>query len=242
MYDREMVGRAILSPFMSFLNNDIVEKEIIDGFKEGVRSIIVAPGQVKMLKKAEAMYGNGYTRTGMVDSYPFGGFSTNTKVNLCKYAVLNELDEIDLGINITAVVSGDWDTVRRDVEAVLEAAQGKLTVIPLVWVIRLPLETVDRLLQLYVDLGIERIKTNPGIHFGDMKVEHVEYIARHFGDKLGIEVAGRCRSREKAEAMTLAGAESFHISSWRRISGIGHDVQYNYATKECGYMEYMDRL
>ena len=242
MYDREMVSRAILSSFISFLEENLVEKELVDGFKEGVRSIIVAPGQVPLLKRVQREHGNGYTRVGMVDGYPYGGFSTATKVNLVKYALAHELDEIDLGINITAVCSGDFDAVKRDVAAVLEAAGGKLDVIPLVWVIRLPLEVVDKLCQVYVDLGIKRVKTSPGIHFGDMKVEHVEYLARHFGDKLGIEVAGRCRSREKAEAMTLAGAESFHISQWRRIGGIGYDIQFDYDAKRADYAAYQDRL
>ena len=144
------------------------------------------------------------------------------------------------GVSVVDYKSGAW--AQADVAAVLEAAGGKLAVIPLVWVIRLPLEVVDKLCQVYVDLGIKRVKTSPGIHFGDMKVEHVEYLARHFGDKLGIEVAGRCRSREKAEAMTLAGAESFHISQWRRIGGIGYDIQFDYDAKRADYAAYQDRL
>jgi len=74
-----------------------------------------------------------------------------------------------------------------------------------------------------------------------MKVEHVEYVYKHFGDKLEIEVAGRCRSREMAEKMYAAGATCFHLSSWRRICAGEHDIQWDFVNKTEGYGVYRDR-
>ena len=85
------------------------------------------------------------------------------------------------------------------------------------------------------------VKTSAGLHYGAMQVEHVQYIQRKFGDKLAIEVAGRCRTRETAEAMRAAGAVCFHMSQWRRICGNGYDYQFDYLTKKGGYMTYRDR-
>jgi deoxyribose-phosphate aldolase len=242
MYDSQMYQRAILSPFLSFCPNDVIEKEIRDGYLEKVRSIIVEPYQAPLLKKIEKECANGVTRTGMTLGYPFGGLTAETKVALAKYAVAQELDEVDIGININAVLSNDWDRARDELARVLDAAGGRLNVIPVSWVIKVPFETLDRICRMYIDLGITTVKTNPGLHFGDMKVEHVRYIREHFGDKLEIEVAGRCRTREKAEAMTAAGAKYFHMSQWRRICGEGRDYQFDYAAKRGGYGEYRDRL
>lgn len=242
MYDKDMIAKAILSPFTSNLTHEIARQEIIDGYKAGVRSIIIAPGQVELIRDIAQEYGNGYTRAGMVVGYPYGGLSKNFKDYLARYAKDSGLDEIDVGINITAIKSGDFDTARRELESILKIADGKMNVIPLVWMVRIPLELADKICQMYMDLGIRSIKTSPGIHFGDMKVEHISYLAAHYGDKLEIEVAGRVRSREKAEAMTLAGASYFHISQWRRIGGIGQDIQFDFATKEAGFGEYKDRL
>lgn len=242
MYDREMIARAILSPFTSNLNHEIARQETVDGFKQGVRSIIVAPGQVDMILDVANTHGNGYTRTGMTVGYPYGGLSASYKNYLARYALDKGLDEIDVGVNITAVKSGNLAAARRELEDILRIADGKMNVIPLVWMVRIPLELADKILQMYVDIGITSIKTSPGIHFGDMKVEHIEYLARHYGHKLTIEVAGRVRSREKAEAMTLAGASYYHISQWRRIGGIGQDIQFNFETKEAAFGEYKDRM
>ncbi len=242
MYDSQMFSRAILSPFLSFCPNDIIEKEIRDGYAKKVRSIIVEPYQVPLLKKVDAECANGITRTGMTIGYPFGGLTTEMKINLIKYAVEWQLDEVDIGININAVLSGDWERTREELRLILEAADGRLNVIPVSWVIKVPFETLDKICQMYIDLGITTVKTNPGLHFGDMKVEHVKYINDHYGDKLEIEVAGRCRTREKAEAMTAVGAKYFHMSQWRRICGEGKDYQFDYATKQGGYGEYKDRF
>jgi len=242
MYDREMVSRAILSPFTSNLDNELARLETIDGFKQGVCSIVVAPGQVDMIMEIKKQYGNGYTRAGMVVGYPFGGFTRNYKEYLTQFAVEKNIDEIDLGVNITAIKSGDFKTAKDELESLLKIADGKLNIIPLVWIVRIPLELVDRICRMYIDVGIKSIKTNPGIHFGDMKTEHISYLANNFGDKLLIEVAGRVRSREKAEEMTRLGASYYHMSQWRRIGGIGQDIQFDWDTKKAGFGEYKDRL
>ena len=75
-----------------------------------------------------------------------------------------------------------------------------------------------------------------------MKIEHVSYLASHYGDKLVTEVAGRVRSREKAEDMTRAVASYFHISQWKRIGGIGQDLQFDFITKKAEFGEYKHRL
>jgi deoxyribose-phosphate aldolase len=242
MYDKEMIARAILSPFTSNLNNEIARQETIDGFKHGVRSIVVAPGQLDMIMDVKKQYNNDYTRTGMIVGYPFGGLTREYKEYLAGYAVKKGIDELDVGVNITAIKSGDLKTAREELEGLLKIAGGKANVIPLVWMVRIPLELADKICRMYVDIGIKSIKTSPGIHFGDMKVEHVSYLANHFGDKLLIEVAGRVRSREKAEDMTRAGASYYHMSQWRRIGGIGQDIQFDWNTKKADFGEYSDRL
>ena len=40
------------------------------------------------------------------------------------------------------------------------------------------------------------------------------------------------RSREIAERMIEAGARFFHMGSWRRLGGIGQDIQFDFNTKE----------
>lgn len=241
MYDQQMFECTCTSPFLWY-GNDVVEKEIIDGYKHRVRAIVVEPHQVPMLKELEPTYGNGFTRTGMAIGYPYGGLTTKTKVNLMNYAVENNIQEANVGIDITAVLSDDFDRARYDLKAMLDAAKGKVTVVPVTWVIQLPLEMIHKVCEMYIDLGITQMKTSAGLHHGELLVEHVEYLHKHFGDKLELELNGRIRSREKTEQMKIAGGASFHISSWRRIGNGENDYQWDLRTKTFGYAEYIDRL
>ncbi|MEG2882280.1 MAG: hypothetical protein RR873_05065, partial [Christensenella sp.] len=129
MYDSQMYQRAILSPFLQFCPNDVIEREIRDGYAKKVRSIIVEPYQAPLLKRIEKECANGITRTGMTIGYPFGGLSTETKVALTQYALAQQLDEVDIGININAILSNDWDRAHDELEKVLRAADGKMNVI-----------------------------------------------------------------------------------------------------------------
>lgn len=242
MYDKEMFSRACTSPFIQGYDDRIITKEIEDSFALNVRSCVVEAYQVPMMMEIKKKYPQSTCRTGMVIGYPFGGYSTETKMEMAKYAVEMGLDEVDVGINITAVLSGDMETAKKDLEPVVAILKaGNVHIAAVSWLVRLPLQVIDQVCQMYRELGIQSVKTSAGLHFGDMKVEHVEYVHRHFPD-LTIEVAGRCRTREKAEAMRAVGAEYFHMSSWRRVCGGGQDVQFDWETKTADYGAYTDRL
>ena len=62
----------------------------------------------------------------------------------------------------------------------------------------------------------------------------------NWGDKLSIEVAGKVRSREVAEDMISAGARFFHLGSWRRLCGIGEDIQFDFDSKQAYYGGYKE--
>ena len=241
MYDREVISRSIVSPIGSGATYEEVRDSIIEGFEQKVRSIVVAPFHVELLTELAKKYDNGYTRKGMILNYPYGGFTTEYKVHLMEHAVKYGLDEVCLGVNIAAFLSGDIDTFKKDIQAVLDASQGKVRVIASTWAIRIPLEKLEQMIHILLDMGITCIKTSPGVRFGEMQVEHIQFIHRVFGDKVEIEVAGRVRTREKVEAMAAAGATSFHLGSWHRISGLGRDMDFNWDTKKnepCEYDRY----
>lgn len=242
MYDSEMFGRACTSPFTQFLNNEIIEQEMRDSFRLNVRSCVVEAYQIPRLLEIKKDYPNSTCRVGMVIGYPFGAYSTEVKIEMAKYAVKYGVEEVDLGINITAFLSGDYETVIADLKPVVEILQkANIQIAPVSWLVRLSLQQIDKLCEIYKSLGITSIKTSAGLHFGDMKVEHVDYVHKHYPE-FSIEVAGRCRTREKAEAMRLAGADYFHMSSWRRVCGQGQDAQFNWDTRESYYGAYTDRL
>ena len=156
---------------------------------------------VNRLNEVKAEYDNGYSRTGMAISYPYEGFSTNFKVYLARQAKGKGLDEIDVGFHVTVAVSGDFDAIWKEFELILEAVEGKVRAVPMLWMVKLPFKAIDKLCQIYIDLGITAVKTSADIHFGYIKLEHIQYLYRNYGDKPCIKVAGKVRPRSLAEEM-----------------------------------------
>ncbi|MEX1307931.1 MAG: hypothetical protein AB1Z19_05355 [Eubacteriales bacterium] len=237
MYDREIVKRLITSPFTSNLDDEIIEKEFIAGFKAGVRSQICAPGQIDLLSRLNKEYGNGQTRLGMVIGYPYGGMSTNMKCFLIKEAVKGGLDEVDVAFNVTAAASYDFEAVKTEMQAIIDAGEGKIRIIPMLWMVKFSFEIVDGLCKVYRELGLKNVKTSAGIHFGEMQLEHISWLHRNYPE-ISIEIAGKVRQREKAEDMFEAGADYIHTGSWRKLSGIGIDPGYDFDTKENSEAEF----
>lgn len=234
MYDREIVQRIITSPFTSNLDNKIIEQELIDGYKAGVRAQICAPGQLKLLNRISETYGNGTTRTGMVVAYPYGGMTTEVKCSLVKQAVAAGIDEVDVAPNVSAAASLDFAAVKEEMARIQEAGQGKIRMVAMLWMVKFNFEVVDELCQVYRELGIHDVKTSAGIHFGEMQVEHILWLHRNYPE-FCIEVAGKTRQRDKAEEMFAAGASYIHTGSWRKLSGLGVDPAYDYDTKSTSY-------
>lgn len=241
MYNQEIVQRLITSPFTSNLDEKLVEAELIDGFKAGVRAQICSPGQFELAVRLRDKYGSGKTRIGMVIGYPYGGMTTAMKCCLMQDAVDAGLDEVDLVFNVTAAASLDFDTVREEVRTITERFGGKIRIVAMLWMVKFNFEIVDELCRIYEEFGIDSVKTSAGIHFGEMQLEHIQWLHRcHPG--LCIEVAGKVRQREKAEAMFAAGASYIHTGSWRKLSGIGTDPTYCFDTKECTKGEFFRNM
>ena len=151
------------------------------------------------------------------------------------------MDEVDIAPNVTAAASQDYAAVEEEMCRIIEAARGEIRLVPMLWMVKFSFETVDGLCRVYKRLGIDSVKTSAGIHFGEMLVEHIEWLHRNYPE-FCIEVAGRTRQREKAEAMFRAGASFIHTGSWRKLSGIGTDPAFDGATKECSAGKFTNYL
>lgn len=241
MYDREVAARLISSPFTSNLDNALIERELADGFRAGIRAQICAPGQLELIRRVKERFPDSKTRIGMVVSYPYGGMTTRVKCELVRQAREAGMDEVDIAPNVTAAASQDYADVEEEMCRIIEAARGEIRLVPMLWMVKFSFETVDGLCRVYKRLGIDSVKTSAGIHFGEMLVEHIEWLHRNYPE-FCIEVAGRTRQREKAEAMFRAGASFIHTGSWRKLSGIGTDPAFDGATKECSAGKFTNYL
>lgn len=147
-----------------------------------------------------------------VVDYPMGGANNETRLLAMREAFVSGADELDVSMNISAFLAGDYRTVSEEIKAVLDlAGQDKLIKI----IYFATLLTPDQQLkaaELCINLGVPFLKTNTG-HGCKSTVEEVKRIKDHFGDAIKVMVSGGVRTGEQARAMILAGCDRIATSA-----------------------------
>jgi deoxyribose-phosphate aldolase len=112
----EMIDHSLLHPTLT-------DQELEDGCRLAVQyqtaSVCIKPYAVK--RAAELLKGSG-VRVGAVIGFPHGDSKTESKRYETQLACQDGAVEIDMVINIGKALSGDWEYVERDIQAVCDEA------------------------------------------------------------------------------------------------------------------------
>ena len=147
-----------------------------------------------------------------VVGFPLGANTSSVKAFETKDAIANGADEIDMVINVGQLKSGQYEVVKADIRAVVEASQDKLVKV----IIETCLLTNDekvKACQLAVSAGADFVKTSTGFSAAGATVEDIVLMRETVGPNIGVMAAGGARSYEDAEAFIEAGATRIGTSS-----------------------------
>ncbi|SFJ09198.1 deoxyribose-phosphate aldolase [Thermoflavimicrobium dichotomicum] len=147
-----------------------------------------------------------------VIGFPLGATPKEVKAYETKQAVQDGATEIDMVLNIGALKSGDFDTVKKDIQAVVEAAAGNLVKV----ILETGLLTDEEIIQaskLSKEAGAHFVKTSTGFLAGGATVHAVELMRKTVGEEVGVKASGGVRDLETAEKMIQAGANRIGTSS-----------------------------
>ena len=126
-----------------------------------------------------------------VIGFPLGATTTAVKSYETKDAINNGAQEIDMVINIGALKDGRFDKVQNDIEAVVQAANGK-TVKVIIETVLLT-EKKIKACQLSEAAGAHFVKTSTGFAGGGATVEDVKLMKDTV--RLEVKASGGVKSR-----------------------------------------------
>ncbi|USB34068.1 deoxyribose-phosphate aldolase [Paenibacillus sp. YPG26] len=152
-----------------------------------------------------------------VIGFPLGANTSAVKAFEAANAIENGAGEVDMVINIGALKDGDYELVKQDIKAVVEAAAGKALVKVIIETSLLTDEEKVRASELAAEAGADFVKTSTGFSTGGATTEDVALMRRTVGDKLGVKASGRVRSLEDMTKMVEAGATRIGASSGVKI-------------------------
>lgn len=160
---------------------------------------------------AKTLAGTG-VKVCTVVGFPLGANTSSVKAFETKDAIANGADEMDMVINVGQLKSGQYEVVKADIRAVVEASQDKLVKV----IIETCLLTNDekvKACQLAVSAGADFVKTSTGFSAAGATVEDIVLMRETVGPNIGVKAAGGARSYEDAEAFIEAGATRIGTSS-----------------------------
>ncbi|MCQ2982334.1 MAG: deoxyribose-phosphate aldolase [Treponemataceae bacterium] len=190
-----------------------IEKLCAEARQYGFSSVCVNSVWVK--KASELLAGSPVSVCTVV-GFPLGAMSHTAKAFEAEDAAANGANEIDMVIDIGAVLEGRWADVEDDVSKVVAAAK-KGPKPALVKVILencyLNKEQIAEACRICVKCGAEFVKTSTGFGTGGATVEDVALMKATVGDKALVKAAGGIRDKATAEAMIAAGASRIGCSA-----------------------------
>jgi deoxyribose-phosphate aldolase len=217
--DREtlasMIDQTLLKPTAGYrTGRDWIELQRDAGFA----TLCVSPFLVPL---AAELLGGTPTKVCSVIGFPLGYSLTETKVEEARHLVGLGALEIDMVVNIGAVLEGEWDFVKEDVAAVVasvrDASEGDAIVKVILETGYLNAGQIDAASRAVVAAGADFVKTSTGFGPRGASVQDVDSIRTAVGDGIGVKAAGGVRDLATALAMIEAGATRLGTSSGLEI-------------------------
>ena len=152
-----------------------------------------------------------------VVGFPSGAHDSDVKAYETRAAIAQGATEIDMVVDLGAVLAGDWAAVEADVAAV-KAACGDVLLKVILETAALTPEQVVAACRASEAAGAQFVKTSTGFHpSGGASVEAVRLMRETVGDRLGVKASGGIRDLATALAMLDAGASRLGLSGTRAV-------------------------
>lgn len=147
-----------------------------------------------------------------VIGFPLGANTSAVKAFETKDAIANGADEIDMVMNIGALKDKNYDLVRNDVKAVVEAANGTLVKVILETCL-LTEDEIKKACELCVEAKADYVKTSTGFSTRGATIEDVQIMKAVVQGKAKVKAAGGVRTHEDMVKIVEAGADRIGTSA-----------------------------
>ena len=156
-------------------------------------------------------------QVGIPIGFPLGGHSTHAKVTEALEAVAHGAAVLDMVINVTRLKSGDYDLVRRDMAAVVDATPGINHKVILETCLLTREEKITAC-HLAVVAGMDYVKTSTGFNQAGATVEDVRLMKEAVAGRAKVKASGGIRNWATTRELLLAGADRIGTSASLKIA------------------------
>ena len=208
----KMIDHSLLQPTMTV---EELEEGIRLARQYHVASVCVLPYYLR--RCSELLHGSDVLPSTVI-GFPHGSNTTNVKVVEAQQAMDDGGVELDMVVNISKVLSGDWPYVRDEIRAVVENTHGCGGKVKVIFEnCYLQDEHKVRLCEICGELQVDWVKTSTGFGTGGATVEDVRLMRDHSPPHVQVKAAGGIRSLDMALILREAGATRLGCSKTAEV-------------------------
>ena len=208
------IDHSILKP--DFLTSDI-EAGCALALKYDVATVCIRPMDVALTAKLLA---GSNLLVATVIGFPHGTTTTATKVFESVDAIRNGAVELDMVLNISALLSGDYQLVEDDIRAVVDAAKAELASASIKVIFEtayLTPELIVKACQLTEAAGADYVKTSTGFAAAGATLENVKLMKATVGDRLKVKSSGGVKTLDQLLDYLDAGVSRSGCSATQQV-------------------------
>jgi deoxyribose-phosphate aldolase len=166
-------------------------------------SVCIMPYYLRLC--AEILKGSGVAASTTI-GFPHGGHTTNVKVAEANQALADGGEELDMVVNISQVLSGNWDYVRDDIRAVVKTAHAHGAKVKVIFEnAYLQDEHKIALCDICGELKADWVKTSTGYAPSGATMDDLKLMRAHSPAHVQVKAAGGVRDLDTLLAVREIG-------------------------------------
>jgi len=184
----KMIDHSLLSP-------QLTGRQLEDGcrlaLEYNVAGVCIMPFYLK--RCAEILKGST-VKAGTTIGFPHGGHTTTVKIAEAKQAMEDGGEELDMVVNISKVISGDWDYVSSEIGAIVEIAHRRGKKVKVIFEnCYLDNDQKIKLCEICDRLNVDWVKTSTGYGIRGATLEDLKLMREYSPRHVQVKAAGGVR-------------------------------------------------
>ncbi|HMD18058.1 MAG TPA: deoxyribose-phosphate aldolase [Terriglobales bacterium] len=206
----KMIDHSLLNPTLKW---EDLENGISLALAYDVASVCIMPYALKhCAERLRGIHSDGKVRASTTIGFPHGVHTTAIKVAEVRQALADDGEELDMVVNVSKVLSGDWPYVEDDIRAVVDITHAAGQKVKVIFEnAYLNDDQKIRLCEICGEVGADWVKTSTGYAPTGATDADLILMRRHSPPSVQVKAAGGIRDldgllRVRALGVTRCGA------------------------------------
>ncbi len=196
----KMIDHSLLSPTMTTAD---LEAGCQLALAYDVASVCIMPFY---LRRCAELLAGSTVKASTTIGFPHGGHATAIKEAEARQAIADGGEELDMVVNVSKVLSGDWDYVRREIAAVIAIAHAADQRVKVIFeTCYLTDDQKILLCEVCGELNADWVKTSTGFGTSGATIEDLKLMREYAPEHVQVKAAGGIRDLDTVLAVRELG-------------------------------------